>query len=118
MPTALAPEELARLDRGEVVARLVAVPGSGNVASARGSFTLTPRGPAGTLVVFRTATDTGDATPRFLLDRALLDSLPWVLDGLRQQVNRCRYTEPFPEGCREERPWTGAAAPAQDRSPG
>lgn len=81
------------------------VPGSGNVASARGSFTLSPRGPAGTLVVFRTATDPGDATPRFLLERALRESLPWVLDGLRQQVSRCRYTEPWPDGCREERPW-------------
>lgn len=83
------------------------IPGSGNVASARGSFTVSPRGPAGTLVIFRTATDPGDATPRFLLERALQKSLPWVLDGLRQQVDRCRYTEPWPDGCREERPWTG-----------
>jgi hypothetical protein len=83
------------------------VPGSGNVASARGSFTLSPRGPAGTLVVFRTATDPGDATSRFLLERALRESLAWVLDGLRQQVDRCRYSEPWPDGCREERPWTG-----------
>ena len=90
------------------------IPGSGNVASARGSFTLSPRGPAGTLVVFRTATDPGDATPRFLLERALRESLAWVLDGLRQQVNRCRYTEPWPDGCREERPW----APAPERLPG
>ena len=80
------------------------VPGSGNVASARGSFTLSPRGPGRTLVVFRTATDPGDATPRFLLERALRESLAWVLDGLRQQVSRCRYTEPWPDGCREERP--------------
>jgi len=80
------------------------IPGSGNVASARGSFTLSPRGPGRTLVVFRSATDPGDATPELLLERALRKSLAWVLDGLRQQVNRCRYTEPWPDGCREERP--------------
>lgn len=82
------------------------VPGSGNLAWARGSFRLEPRGPGSTLVVFRTATDTGDRTPRFLLDRALRESLPWVIDGLAQQVNRCRYTDPWPDGCREAPPWT------------
>jgi uncharacterized protein YndB with AHSA1/START domain len=81
------------------------VPGSGNVARAQGSFSLRAHGPGRTLVVFRTATDTGDRTPRFLQERALLQSLPWVLDGLRQQVGRCRYTVPWPDGCREERPW-------------
>ena len=81
------------------------VPGSGNVAAARGAFTLTRHGPARTLVVFRSATETGDRTPRALQERALLESLPWVLDGLRQQVNRCRYMEPWSDGCPEERPW-------------
>jgi hypothetical protein len=80
------------------------VPGSGNVARAAGSFTLAPRGPGRTLVVFRSATETGDRTPRFLQERALLQSLPWVLDGLRQQAERCRYAVPWPDGCREERP--------------
>ncbi|HUP43859.1 MAG TPA: hypothetical protein VM599_11690, partial [Thermoanaerobaculia bacterium] len=69
-----------------------------------GSFTLAPRGPGRTLVLFRTATETGDRTPRFLQERALLQSLPWVLDGLRQQAERCRYAVPRPDGCREERP--------------
>lgn len=78
------------------------VPGSGNVAWARGSFSVSPYGAGGSLVVFRTATETGDGTPRFLLDRVLRKSLPWVLDGLAQQVNRCRYTVPRPRGCREE----------------
>ena len=82
------------------------IPGSGNVARARGSFSLRAHGPGRTLVVFRTATDTGDRTPRLLQERALLESLPWVLDGLRQQVGRCRYTVPWPDGCREERPWS------------
>lgn len=92
-------------DAGARTVSWTSIPGSGNVASARGSFTLSPRGPGRTLVVFRTATDPGDATPRFLLERALRESLAWVLDGLRQQVNRCRYTEPWPDGCREEPPW-------------
>lgn len=82
------------------------IPGSGNVAWARVSFLLELRGPGKTLVVFRSATDTGDRTPRFLLDRALRESLPWVIEGLAQQVNRCRYTEPWPDGCREAPPWT------------
>lgn len=77
------------------------VPGSGNVARAGGSFTVASHPRGGTLVVFRTVTDTGDRTPRFLLDRALRESLAWVLEGLAQQVNRCRYTLPRPEGCRE-----------------
>lgn len=98
------------------------IPGSGNVAWARGSLRLTPRGPAITLVVFRTASDPGDATPRFLHHRVLLQSLPWVLDGLRQQAGRCRYTVPWPEGCREERPWRPALPeeglpPARDALP-
>jgi hypothetical protein len=82
------------------------VPGSGNVAWARGSVAVLPRGPGRTLVVFHSATDTGDRTPGFLLDRALRQSLPWVLEGLAQQVSRCRYTTPYPDGCREERPYT------------
>lgn len=80
------------------------LPASGNVAWARGAFTLEPRGPGRTLVTFRTATDTGDRTPRFLLDRTLRESLPWVLEGLAQQVNRCRYSVPRPDGCREAPP--------------
>lgn len=94
-----------RLGKGRTVSWR-SVPGSGNVAWARGSFHLEPRGPGSTLVVFRTATNTGDRTPRFLLDRALRESLPWVIDGLAQQVNRCRYTDPWPDGCREAPPWT------------
>jgi hypothetical protein len=80
------------------------VPDSGNVAWARGSFVVTPRGPERALVVFRTASDFGDHTPVFLLEHALRKALPWVLDGLAQQVNRCRYTVPYPDGCHEEPP--------------
>jgi hypothetical protein len=78
------------------------VPGSGNVAWARGSFIVTPRSPERSLVVFRTASDFGDHTPELLLELALRRALPWVLEGLAQQVNRCRYTVPYPDGCREE----------------
>lgn len=81
------------------------VPDSGNVEWAWGSFRVTDHEPGRSLVVFRSATDVG--TPRFarsILDRAMTDSLSWVLDGLAQQVNRCRYSVPFPAGCDEERP--------------
>jgi hypothetical protein len=81
------------------------VPDSGNVEWAWGSFRVTDQAPGRSLVVFRSATDVG--APRFarsILDRVMTDSLSWVLDGLAQQVNRCRYTAPFPAGCDEERP--------------
>ena len=81
------------------------VPDSGNVEWAWGSFRVTDHEPRRSLVVFRSATDVG--APRFarsILDRVMTDSLRWVLDGLAQQVDRCRYTVPFPEGCEEARP--------------
>lgn len=83
----------------------VSVPESGNVEWARGSFRVRAHDAGRSLVVFRSATDVGEARfARALLDRVMEESLLWVLDGLDQQVNRCRYTVPFPEGCTEERP--------------
>jgi hypothetical protein len=81
------------------------VPDSGNVEWAWGSFRVTDHEPRRSLVVFRSATDV--EAPRFarsILDRVMTDSLRWVLDGLAQQVDRCRYTVPFPAGCEEEKP--------------
>lgn len=83
----------------------LSVPDSGNVEWARGSFLVRELDAGRALVVFRSATDLGE--PRFarsLLDRVMEDSLRWVLDGLAQQVERCRYVLPYPDGCTEARP--------------
>ncbi len=83
----------------------LSLPDSGNVEWARGSFLVRELGAERTLVVFRSATDLGE--PRFarsLLDRVMEDSLRWVLDGLAQQADRCRYAVPYPDGCTEDRP--------------
>lgn len=83
----------------------LSVPDSGNVQWARGSFLVRELGPGRALVVFRSATDLGEPRlTRSLLDRVMEDSLRWVLDGLAQQVGRCRYTVPYPDGCVEARP--------------
>jgi hypothetical protein len=39
--------------------------------------------------------------PARLERRALERTLPWVLDGLAQQVNRCRYDRPVHPSCGE-----------------
>lgn len=76
------------------------VPGSGNVRENRGRWTLLPLAPGRTLVELRLESDAG-GVPRSLQRRALADTLPWALDGLRQQVNRCRYDEPVHPTCGE-----------------
>jgi uncharacterized protein YndB with AHSA1/START domain len=70
------------------------VPGSGNVADHRGSWTLTALGPGRTLAVCRLYTDPGGFTPHWAADRATLRMLPWIFHGLRQQVRRSRYDHP------------------------
>lgn len=75
------------------------VPGSGDVRDSRGRWTLSAFPGGGTLVVLRMLLDTG--APVFLQDRATVRSLGWVLDGLRQQVDRCRYDDPPSPGCPE-----------------
>lgn len=96
-----------RFDAGgrEWLLSWLSVPDSGNVEWARGSFLVRELGSGRSLVVFRSATDLGEPRlTRSLLDRVVEDSLRWVLDGLAQQVNRCRYVVPYPDGCTEERP--------------
>jgi uncharacterized protein YndB with AHSA1/START domain len=68
------------------------VPGSGNLADQRGSWTLTAA-PGGTLATCRIWTDPGSFSSR-LMDRATEKSLPWIFDGLRQHVRRSRYDSP------------------------
>ncbi|HKI01907.1 MAG TPA: SRPBCC family protein [Thermoanaerobaculia bacterium] len=70
------------------------VPGSGNVAGHRGSWTLTALGPGRTLAVCRLYTDPGGRTPRWMIDRGTAKMLPWIFHGLRQHVRRSRYDGP------------------------
>lgn len=67
------------------------VPGSGNVADQRGSWELTELAPGRTLATCRLYTDPGGSVPDWMMDRATRKSLPWIFNGLRQQVRRSRY---------------------------
>lgn len=67
------------------------VPGSGNVANHHGSWSLVEISPGRTLATCRLYTDPGGAVPAWTMDRATRKSLPWIFDGLRQQVRRGRY---------------------------
>lgn len=78
------------------------VPGSGgDVVENRGEWDLAPFAPGHTLVTLRMRSLSGGAVPVRLQERATRESLPWVLDGLRQHINRCRYDEPRKDGCNE-----------------
>jgi uncharacterized protein YndB with AHSA1/START domain len=74
------------------------VPGSGNVRAQRGAWTLVRLGGGRTLVSCRARVDPGGAIPAWLANRWLARSLPWVLDGLRQQAHRWRYDPRAPPG--------------------
>ncbi len=86
------------------------VEGTGNIASQEGRWRLWPlasdsgEGAGPTLVELRLASDAGAGVPDGLERRALLETLAWALDGLRQQVNRCRYDLPIHPTCREAPP--------------
>ncbi|HTG33383.1 MAG TPA: SRPBCC family protein [Thermoanaerobaculia bacterium] len=70
------------------------IPGSGNVAGHHGSWTLTSLGPGRTLAVLRLYTDPGGLTPHWAIDRGTAETIPWILHGLRQHVQRSRYDGP------------------------
>lgn len=67
------------------------VPGSGNVKSQRGSWTLEAAPGGTTRATLRLHTDPGGSAPDWAMDRATGKSLVWIFDGLRQQVRRSRY---------------------------
>jgi uncharacterized protein YndB with AHSA1/START domain len=77
----------------EWIAEWTYVPGSGNLAGLRGSWTLLPTAGGGTLATCRLWTDPGNI-PNRLMDRVTARSLPWIFDGLRQHVRRSRYDGP------------------------
>lgn len=87
--------------------------GAGREAE-RGEWTITEVGPARTRVEIRLAGRLG--LPAALERRALERTLPWVLDGLAQQVNRCRYDLPVHPTCREA-PAFGAPPAARPDAP-
>jgi hypothetical protein len=66
------------------------VPGSGDIAGLRGSWTLEPAPGGATLATCRLWTDPGSVSA-LLMDRATAKSLLWIFDGLRQHVRRSRY---------------------------
>ena len=74
------------------------VPGSGNVRAQRGAWTLARLAGGRTLASCRAWVDPGGAIPAWLVNRWLARSLPWVLDGLRQQAHRWRYDPRAPPG--------------------
>jgi hypothetical protein len=74
----------------------VYVPGSGNIADQRGSWTLEEHSPGRTLATFRLYTDPGGAVPGWMMEKAVAETLPYVFDGLRQHIRRSRYDDPLP----------------------
>lgn len=70
------------------------VPGSGNIADQRGSWTLEELAPGRTLATFRLYTDPGGAVPGWMMEKAVAETLPYIFDGLRQHVRRSRYDDP------------------------
>lgn len=74
-----------------------------------GEWTLVELGPERTRVELRLAGDLG--LPAALARRAVESTLPWVLDGLAQHVNRCRYDLPVHPTCGEAPAFAAPAAP-------
>ena len=70
------------------------VPGSGNVKTQTGSWTLEAAHGGKTKATLRMRTDPGGSAPAFAMDRATSKSLVWIFDGLRQHVRRSRYQAP------------------------
>jgi uncharacterized protein YndB with AHSA1/START domain len=67
------------------------VPGSGDIAGQRGSWTLTELAPGRTLATFRLFSDPGGAVPGWLYERAVAETLPYIFQGLRLHARRSRY---------------------------
>ena len=67
------------------------VPRSGNLRDHRGAWGLAGLGDGRTLAWCRVYVDPGGRVPAWLVNRTVARSLPWILDGLRQQAHRWRY---------------------------
>ncbi|HEV7516765.1 MAG TPA: SRPBCC family protein, partial [Thermoanaerobaculia bacterium] len=66
------------------------LPGSGNVVDTHGSWIVTGFEAGRSLATCRLFTDPG-SVPHWAMNRATEESLPWIFNGLRQQVRRNRY---------------------------
>lgn len=73
--------------------------GRGAEAADGGEWTIVELAPGRTRVELRLTGGLG--LPAGLARRAVERTLPWVLDGLAQQVNRCRYDSPVHPSCSE-----------------
>lgn len=84
----------------EVVRRLrwQLVPGSGNVRAQRGEWTLRELDAGRTLAACRLVVDPGGLAPAWAVNRSSARAMPWIFDGLRQQVRRWRYDPANPTG--------------------
>ncbi len=104
------PAEGAAENGAEAVWRIAwsYVPGSGNIATQSGSWTLLPYG-GRTLAVLRLAADPGGLFSG-LAERATEKSIPWIFNGLRQHAGRGRYASAPP-------PATPAPAAGRPASP-
>ena len=80
------------------------IPGSGNVADNRGEWRFDEIEPGRTLVELHLTSDVGGGVPATFQRRALAATLPYAIDGLRQQANRCRYDLPRHPTCPEAPP--------------
>lgn len=89
-----------------------AIPGSGNVAENRGEWRFRELAPGRTLVELHMISDAGPGVPAFLQRRALEATLPYAVDGLRQQAHRCRYDLPPHPTCAEAPPLPDVAPAA------
>ena len=69
------------------------VPGTGNVAGHRGSWTLAEHSPGRTLATCRLFTDPGGDTPAWAMNQATRKMIAWMFDSLPLQTNRGRYQD-------------------------
>lgn len=70
------------------------VPGSGNVAAHRGSWTLVAWAGGWTLGTCRLFTDPGGGVPGWAMNLGMTQTMPYIFSGLRQQIRRSRYLPP------------------------
>jgi hypothetical protein len=85
------------------------------VADERGEWTVREIGPGRTRVEIRLAGGLG--LPGGLGRSAVGRMLPWVLDGLAQQVGRCRYDRPVHPTCGEAPAFVAPAEPSPVTAP-
>lgn len=92
--------------------------GAARGGETRAGVVLRPLGGARTAVEIELWSDGGGLLPRGVQERITARSLGWILDGLRQQVQRCRYDLPRAASCGEAAPFVSAPTSAAERGGG